>query len=697
MIYAIEHEIPPLGERPGRVRLRCARGTFTAPQARVIAALLETQDAVVRASASARTGSILIHYAAGGRDDALTAASLLDESYYGDIDPDDGAEQGPSILSGLFATAARVALFSLLPLGVRNALSVMRAAPLVLKGLRALFGGGGLNVAVLDASAVGISMLRGDFSTASVIATLLSVGDMLEDWTRKRSRASLADGLALNVDRAWVRREGREMQIPLSELEVGDLAIVRMGCVIPVDGVVAEGEAMVDQASMTGESEPVRCAPGASVYAGTVVEDGELVVRVTAFEQGTRIHRIAEMIDESEAFKASIQSEAERIADAVVPWSFALAGLTWLITGSALRASTALMVDYSCALKLVVPLAMLSAMKEGASHGMIIKGGRCLEAVSKADTLVFDKTGTLTVSTPTLVKVVPFGDFSREDVLRIAACLEEHFPHSIARAVVSEAQREGVEHSEMHEAVEYVTAHGITSRLDGSDLRLGSAHFIFEDSGVVPTEQERETIERESAHHSMLFLASGDRLVGALCIDDPIRPHAGEAVRRLRESGIDRIIMMTGDTERTAASVGAEVGVDEVMARMLPEDKTEAIRTMADSGRVVIMVGDGINDSPSLASASVGIAMRDGADIARETADMVLTGSDLDSLVDIRSLGSGVMRKIRRSVACVVGINSLLIVLGITGVLTPSLSALLHNMVTVAAGSYSMLPILPRR
>lgn len=697
MKYTIEHEIPPIGKRPGRIRLRCAPGSFTEPQARVISALLETQDGVVSAQSSHRTGSILIFYSAGSRENILKAAEMIDRSYYDDIDPDDGLERGRSMLSELFATATRIALCSLLPLKIRNVISAVRAAPLIMKGLCALLFRHELNVAVLDASAVSVSMLRGDFKTASVIATLLSVGDTLEDWTRKRSRASLADGLAINIDRLWVKRDGSEQQIPIAELEIGDLVVVRTGSAISIDGVVEEGEAMVDQSAMTGESEPVHCSAGASVYAGTVVEDGELVIRVTAFDRGTRIHRIAEMIDESEEFKAGIQSEAERIADAVVPWSFALAALTWLITRSALRASAALMVDYSCALKLVVPLSMLSAMKEGASHGMLIKGGRCLEAAAKADTLVFDKTGTITVSAPTLVKVVPFGDFTREEVLTIAACLEEHFPHSIARAVVGEAQIEGLVHSERHEAVEYIAAHGIISRLDGASLRLGSAHFIFEDSGIAPTDQEREMIERESSHHSMLFLASGDRLIGALCIDDPIRPQARDTVQRLREAGIDRIIMMTGDSERTAASVGAEVGVDEVMSRMLPEDKTNAIRSIADSGHTVIMVGDGINDSPALASASVGIAMRDSADIARETADMVLTVDDLNSLVDVRSLSAGVMRKIRRSVACVVGINSLLIVLGITGVMTPAMSALLHNMATVAAGSYSMLPILPGR
>lgn len=697
MIYTIEHEIPPLGDRPGRIRLRCAAGSFTEPQARVIAALLETQDGIVRAEASRRTGSILIFYAQGSREDVLRAASIIDRSYYEEIDPDDGVKKNRSLFSDLLATAARIALCALLPLRIRNAISAARSAPLLMKGLRTLLCRRELNVSVLDASAIGVSMMRGDFRTVSVITNLLSVGDTLEEWTRKRSKASLADGLALNIGKIWVKREGEEVQIPIAELEIGDLAIVRMGSVIPIDGVVEEGEAMVDQSTMTGESEPAHCVPGSEVYAGTAVEDGELIIRVSAFDKETRINKIAEMIDDSEKFKASIQSEAERLADAVVPWSFALAAATWAITGSAIRASAALMVDYSCALKLVVPLAILSAMREGASHGMLIKGGRCLEAMSKADTLVFDKTGTLTVSTPSLVKVVPFGSFSRADVLTIAACLEEHFPHSIARAIVNEAEREGLVHKERHETVEYITAHGLISRLDGKPLRLGSAHFIFEDSGIVPTDHEREIIDREAAHHSMLFLASDGRLIGAFCIDDPIRPRASEAIASLRRSGINKMIMMTGDSERTALSVGEEVGVDEVMSRMLPEDKTEAIRAIAESGRGVIMVGDGINDLPALSSASVGIAMRDAADIARETADMVLTENDLDSLVDVRALSSGVMKKIRRSIACVVGINSLLIVLGITGTITPSVSALLHNMLTVAAGSYSMMPILPKR
>jgi Cu2+-exporting ATPase len=538
-------------------------------------------------------------------------------------------------------------------------------------------------------------MLRRDFRTAAVITTLLALGDLLESWTHKKSRESLADSLALNIDKLWVRRDGQEMQIPMLDLRIGDLAVIRTGSVIPVDGVVFEGSAMVNQSAMTGESEPVHRTPELSVYAGTIVEEGELVVRVTAFDSETRIHKIAEMINESEELKADIQNRAEKMADAIVPYSFLLAGGIYLWTRDATRATAALLVDYSCAIKLSTPLAILSAMREGTKRGLLVKGGKFLEALATADTVVFDKTGTLTVSAPSVAKVVPFEGYTRETVLRTAACLEEHFPHSIARAVVKQAEKEGLSHREEHSTVEYAVAHGIASRLRGEKVLIGSAHFVFEDEGVTCTVEQREVIDREAEKHSVLFLAVGGGLAGILCIEDPLREDALDIVSRLHEVGITRVVMLTGDNFRVAKNVAEAIGIDEVRAQLLPADKTEVVKLLKRTGKVV-MVGDGVNDSPALAAADVGVAMCGGADIAQEVADVILSENRLHALIDARKLGTGVMEKIYRNYAFIVGANSLLLALGLSGAITPTLSALLHNLATIGASVYSLAPIFDK-
>lgn len=690
MEYTIEHQIP------GRIRLRCPPRSFSQSEAYAIAAILETQSGVLEARASHRTGSLLIHYSEGHRDEILKAVDLLDRSFYGQIDgaalaPSPGGNIGKSLASVFVGLAVR----ALMPRIIRSTLTIFRAMPLLRKGLHSLLARRQVNVSVLDASAVGVSLMRHDFRTATVITTLLTLGDMLEEWTHKRSQESLGDSLTLKVDQLWIRRDGCEVQIPMKELVIGDCVVVRTGSVIPVDGVVVDGDAMVDQSAMTGESAAIRRTPGLSVYAGTLVEDGELVVRVTAFDSDTRIHKIAAMIDESEGLKAEVQSRAERMADSIVPWSFLLAGAIYLLTGNAVRAVSALLVDYSCAIKLAMPLAILAAMREGLKHGVLIKGGRFLEAIASAETFVFDKTGTLTVSTPSVVEVVPFEGYDRDEVLRTAACLEEHFPHSLARAVVRQAELEALLHKEKHSTIEYIAAHGIVSHIGTDRVLLGSAHFVFEDMGLAPSPEQQAIIERKRGERSMLYLAIGDRLAGFLCIEDPLREDAAETIRRLHDTGVKRVVMLTGDNPYVARAVAGRVGVDETMAQLLPEDKTRLVKRWKQEGGSVVMVGDGINDSPALAAADVSIAMRSGADITQAVADIVLTDNRLTAIADARLLGARVMQKIRRNYAFIVGANTLLLALGTGGAITPGAAALLHNLVTLGAGAFSLTPLLP--
>jgi Cu2+-exporting ATPase len=641
----------------------------------------------------------------------LKAVELLDSEFYGQIDGSELAPGGGTLGGAVASLFGGVLGRALLPQAARYLFTFFNALPILAKGINELWRRRGFrSVSVLDASAVGVSILRRDFRTAAVITTLLTLGDLLESWTHKKSRESLRDSLALDIDKLWVRKGGVDELVPMVDLQKGDLVVVRAGSVLPVDGVVSEGEAMVNQSALTGESEPVHRAPGLSVYAGTVVEEGELVVRVAAFDKETRIRKIAEMIDSSEALKAGIQARAEKMADAIVPYSFLLAGGVYLWTRDAMRATSALLVDYSCALRLAIPLTVLSAMREGARRGILIKGGKFLEAIAEANTVVFDKTGTLTVSAPKVAKVFAFGGRERDAVLRTAACLEEHFPHSIARAVVRRAEEENLLHREEHSTVEYAVAHGIASRLGGERVLIGSAHFVFDDEGVVCTAEQQEIIDREGVRYSLLYLAAGGRLAGILCVEDPVREDALDAVAGLKGEGITRVVMLTGDNQRTAKSVADEIGIKEVLAQLLPEDKTEAVSFLKNAGpgarenrgnrgnrenrEKVAMVGDGINDSPALAASDVGISLGGGADIAREVADIVLVKNRLYDIVHARRLGVGAMKKIRRNYALIVGANSLLLALGLSGAITPATSALLHNLATVGASVYSLTPIL---
>jgi heavy metal translocating P-type ATPase len=696
MDYKIVHELP------GRIRLRCPRGFgFTKDEAGVIESLLAAQDGVLDVSASHVTGSVLIFYDPGSsagarsgqhRQKILAAAAMIDREYL-DGESLPARYREPGIVSGTCALFARSAFNRLLPMSVRVVINVARYLPFLLRGLKSLVTGK-LDVSVLDASAIGASIVLGDIGTASTIMTLLSFGELLESWTKERSKRKLAEGLALSCDTLWVERNGAQIEIPASDLVIGDEVVVRAGYVIPVDGNVTRGDAAVNQSIMTGEPLPIHRYPGTSVYAGTLIEEGEILVRVTAFDRDTRVSRIAEMIDDSVAMKANIQGQAEKLADAVVPYSFILAGAVFFVTRNLRKALSALLVDYSCAIKLSTPLAILSAMREGARLGVVAKGGRVLEKIAETDTVVFDKTGTLSVASPSVALVVPFNGWTREQVLRTSACLEEHFPHSIARAVVKRAEEENLKHREEHAEVEYAVAHGIVSRIGESRAIIGSEHFVLEDEKIHLSPNDAALIEALPPNQSMLYLAVGGRLAGVLCIEDPLREEAEEVIVKLRKEGIGRIAMLTGDNERSASHAASALGLDYYRSSMLPERKTEYVKKLRASGAKVMMVGDGINDSPALGASDVGVAMKESADIARETADVVITKGDLRSVLTARRLSAGVMRRIYDNYVFIVAINSTLLALGLGGVITPAMSALLHNASTIGASVRSLMPLL---
>ncbi len=683
MQFVVVHELP------GRVRLR-ARSGFSLRRAQGLADSLDAIGGIEGVRVNPHTGSVLLLYA---DETAKRAAyALLCAPGEAVPVPVENHLAEPVERPSLVPFLRYVLLRPLMPMLVRAATAVVTALPFLCKGLSALCRGR-LNVEVLDAAAIGISLLRGDFKTARLLGLLLGFGEALEQWTRRKSLDSLAESLALDIDTVWVRREGRELHVAVTDLQEGDLVVVRAGSAIPVDGVVAEGEASVNQSSMTGEPLGVLRAPGASVFAGTVVEEGEIAIRPTGVGDGTRLRQIVRFIEDSESLKAGVQGKAERLADAVVPFSFLLAGLVWAITRNPARAAAVLLVDYSCALKLATPLAILASMKEGVGRGVLVKGGRFLEALASADAVVFDKTGTLTESRPEVVEVVPGEGYGREDVLRIAACLEEHFPHPVARAVVRRAELENLHHKEEHSKVEYVVAHGIASRLHGKRVLLGSRHYIEHDEGVSVSVM-REAVARLSREgRSILYLAVDGELVGLVGIADPLRSEAASVIRELRERGV-RIVMLTGDDERTASAVASRLGIDEFRAQVLPTDKAAVIRELQAEGHTVAMLGDGINDSPALSAADVGITLSDGADLAREVADVVLTGGSLENLVTAIDLGKGTMRRIRANFGATMSLNTLFLVGGLSGLLQPGLSAVLHNLTTVGVSLNAMRPML---
>lgn len=581
----------------------------------------------------------------------------------------------------------------ILPFSIRRIIVVLKTIRYAWRGIKTLRNKH-LQVELLDAIAIVAAVLTGDFKTASSVMFLLKIGDTLEEWTHKRSVDDLARRMSLNIDKVWFVTDNGEVQVSSSDIKCGDRVVVRMGNMIPFDGEVVDGEAMVNQASMTGESVAVHKGVGMSVFAGTVVEEGELTIKVNQTEGCGRFDKIVKMIEESEKLKSTLESRAERLSDKLVPYTLLASGLTWLFSRSIPKAVSVLMVDYSCALKMAMPISVLSAIKEASEYDITVKGGRFLETVAEADTIVLDKTGTLTKAKPTVVRVISFCDESEDELLRQAACLEEHFPHSVARAVVDAAQDKGLWHDEMHTNVEYIVAHGIASEINGEKAVIGSYHFVFEDEGVLIPGDKREVFESLPDEYSHLYFAKNGRLSACILIEDPMREEAGKVVAKLRTLGFDHIVMMTGDSERTAAKIAAEAGISEYYSEVLPEDKARFVEKARAQGRHVIMVGDGINDSPALSASDAGIAISDGAEIARQIADITISSDNLESLVTLRKISTLLMKRIKFNYRTIVEFNTALIALGVAGVMPPATSAMLHNGSTVVLGLRSMTNLL---
>lgn len=580
-----------------------------------------------------------------------------------------------------------------IPYAVRALFTAVKSVKFIGKGLQSLCRGK-LEVSVLDAVAISVSVFRGEMNTASSVMYLLGVGETLEEWTHKKSVDDLARSMSLQIGKVWLLREGQEVLVPAAEVEVGDSVVVRMGNVIPFDGIIRGGEAMVNQASMTGEAMPVRKEKDGYVYAGTVVEEGEIILQVKETTGTTRFEKIVSMIEDSEKLKSAAEGRAEHLADCLVPYTLLGTGLVWALTRNAAKALAVLMVDFSCALKLAMPISVLSAIREASLYHITVKGGKYLEAVAEAQTIVFDKTGTLTKARPTVKAVYSFCEKREEEMLRIAACLEEHFPHSMAKAVVTAAKEKGLEHEEMHTKVEYIVAHGIASSIEGKKVIIGSAHFVFEDEGCIIEEEQRERFRMLPKEYSHLYLAMDGKLAAVICIEDPLREEAESVIRSLKQTGFRKVVMMTGDNAHTAAAIAAKVGVDEYDSQVLPEDKADFIQREKAKGHTVIMVGDGINDSPALSAADVGIAISDGAEIAREIADITIAADSLYEIITLKHLSDGMMRRIHGNYRMIVGINAVLIVLGVAGVIMPTTSALFHNASTLGISLKSMGNIL---
>ncbi len=584
----------------------------------------------------------------------------------------------------------------ILPVSIRRIWESLKAIKFIIRGLSTLIKGH-IQVELLDAIAIVAALLTGDHKTASSVMFLLGIGDTLEEWTHKRSVDDLARRMSLNVDKVWLVTDNGEVLVDSSGIHCGDNVVVRMGNMIPFDGEVSAGEAMVNQASMTGESVAVHKGVGMSVFAGTVVEEGEITINVTQTEGCGRFDKIVKMIEESEKLKSALESKAERLADRLVPYTLLGSGLTWLISRNVTKAVSVLMVDYSCALKMAMPISVLSAIKEAADYDITVKGGKFLEAVAEADTIVFDKTGTLTKAKPTVVKVVSFNDDSEDELLRQAACLEEHFPHSVARAVVDAAEAKGLLHDELHTNVEYIVAHGIASEIEGQRAVIGSYHFVFEDENVVIPEGKKDIFDSLPDEYSHLYFAKNGKLCACILIEDPMREDVKSVIAQLKDQGFEHIVMMTGDSERTAAKIASEAGITEYYSEVLPEDKAGYVEKAKNEGHRIIMVGDGINDSPALSASDAGIAISDGAEIARQIADITISSDDLESIVVLRKLSTLLMKRIRFNYRTIVGFNTGLIAMGIAGIMPPATSAMLHNGSTVALGLKSMTDLLPEK
>ena len=680
-----------LHESKGRIRVRFCISRMTLKQADITEYSLSAIVGVKRVQVFDRTCDIVIAYTCPREEiiQKLSRFSFDDEQNKALVPEHTGRELNRQYENKLAGVVMKRFVNKLvIPQPIRNIIAVFRAAKYIFRGLKCLLQGK-LEVAVLDATAIGVSMLRGDFGTAGSVMFLLNVGDILDEWTHRKSVDDLARTMSLGVEQVWTKTaDGQEVLMSVNEVCKGDMIIVRTGSMIPLDGKVISGDAMVNQASMTGESVPVHKSEGAYVYAGTVVEDGECTVCVENTAGGGRYDRIVKMIEESEKMKSVAEDRASHLADKLVPWSLGGTLLTWLLTYNVTKALSILMVDFSCALKLAMPISVLSAMRDCSRIGITVKGGRFMEAVAEADTIVFDKTGTLTHSSPRVAQVITFGGRDENEMLRLAACLEEHYPHSIANAVVAEAEKRGLVHEEFHSKVEYVVAHGISSTVEGERVLIGSHHFIIEDEQcAAPDERIFRHLPKEYSH---LYLAIGNEVAAVICIEDPLRDEAADVVQKLHECGISRVVMMTGDNERTAKAVAEKVGVDEYHAEVLPEDKAAFIRSEHEAGHKVVMIGDGVNDSPALSEADAGIAISTGAAIAREIADITISADDLYALVELKRLSNALMSRIGRNYRTIIGFNGTLIGLGVLGVLPPATSALLHNASTLAIGLRSM-------
>ena len=690
MKFIIKHEIP------GRIRVHMVQPKMKFEEADILLYYLVNLENVTKAKVYERTQDAVIYYEKDRREiikalqkfgyDRVTVPEGLTEHSGRQMN----AEYQEKLL---MKVVMRFGGKLLIPAPVRAVWTGVRSLKYLQQGIASLKKGR-LEVAALDATAIGVSILRRDMNTASSIMFLLGIGELLEEWTHKKSVGDLARDMSLNVGKVWLLREEQEILVPAKQIEPEDLVVVRMGNVIPFDGVVSRGEAMVNQASMTGEAVPVKKTAESYVYAGTVVEEGELIICVKAVSKATRFEKIVTMIEESEKLKSNLESHAEHLADQLVPYTLAGTILTWLLTRDVTKALAVLMVDFSCALKLAIPISVLSAIREAGAHNITVKGGKYMEAAANATTIVFDKTGTLTEARPTVRKVVSFCEQSEDELLRMAACLEEHFPHSMAKAVVEAARKRGLEHEEMHSKVNYIVAHGISSTIEGKRVVIGSHHFVFEDekcSVREPWIRQFETLPEEC---SLLYLAIEHELAAVVCIEDPLRKEAADVVRALKATGLEKVVMMTGDSEKTAASVARRVGVDAYYSEVLPEDKAKFVEQERASGRTVIMIGDGINDSPALSAANVGIAIRDGAQIAQEIADITISAENLWEIVMLRRLSEALMRRIQKNYRSIVGINATLILLGVTGILQPTTSALLHNMSTLTISLTNMKNLL---
>ena len=690
MKFVIKHEIR------GRIRVHLIGKAMSFAQADTLQYQFEQMKDVTAVKVQERTMDVTICYI-GSREHIITA---LGQFSYDKVEvpevylKNSGREMNRFYWDKLVdQTVVHFVNKIFLPAPLRAGIATVKSVKYIVQGVKTL-AKRKIEVPVLDATAISVSLIRGDYKTAGAVMFLLSMGEILEEWTHKKSVGDLARSLSLNIDKVWLVTDDTEVQVSAAQIKEGDRIRVHMGAVIPFDGIVMEGEALVNQASLTGESLPVRKAAESPVYAGTVVEEGEITLLVKESTGSRKYEKIMTMIEDSEKLKSSLEGKAEHLADRLVPYTFLGTGLTLALTRNTVKALSVLMVDFSCALKLAMPLSVLSAIRESSAHDITVKGGKFLEAVAEADTIVFDKTGTLTKAQPTVAEVIPFDDRSPDELLRIAACLEEHFPHSMATAVVVEAMKRGLVHEELHTKVEYIVAHGISSTINDKRIIIGSHHFVFEDEGAVVPEDKKEQFEQLPEQYSHLYMAMDGKLVAVICIEDPLRVETAEVIRELKQLGIHKVVMMTGDSDRIAANIAQKAGVDAYYSEVLPEDKANFVEQEKKAGHKVIMVGDGINDSPALSAADVGIAISEGAEIAREIADVTIAADDLREIITLKKISNALMKRIDRNYKVIVGFNTALILFGVGGVLQPTMSALLHNTSTILISLKSMENLL---